>query len=339
MTKIAIHNSLSDFVPRWIAYCRSVGLEFKLVNCYDWNILSQLHDCDALFWHHSQNDPKALIAAKPIIFALEHAGIKVFPDFKTSWHFDDKLGQKYLLEALNVPFVPTYVFYDKKAALNWALATNYPKVFKLRRGAGSANVKLIKSKKEAIKVIKSAFGKGFKNYDKWGSVKERYRKWRLGKTSVLDLMKGLARLFIQPPFSATLGREKGYVYFQDFIPGNDHDIRVIVIGNKAFAIKRMVRKNDFRASGSGHIKFEKELFDPKVISLSFQIHKKLQSQCTAMDFVFDQSQPKVVEISYGFSPQAYDPCPGYWDEDLNWHDGPFDPYGWMIEEVLRKNGK
>ncbi len=335
---IAIHPSNGSFSDRWIEYCTNNNIKYKIVNCYESDIIKQLGDCDVLMWHFHQNSPKDILFAKQLIYAVEATGKKVFPNKNTAWHFDDKLGQKYLLEALNVPFVPTYVFYDKKTALNWALATNYPKVFKLRRGAGSANVKLIKSKKEAIKVIKSAFGKGFKNYDKWGSVKERYRKWRLGKTSTLDLMKGLARLFIQPPFSATLGREKGYVYFQDFIPGNDHDIRVIVIGNKAFAIKRMVRKNDFRASGSGHIKYEKELFDPEVISLSFQIHKKLQSQCTAMDFVFDQSQPRVVEISYGFSPEGYDPCPGYWDENLNWHDGPFDPYGWMIEEVLKKNG-
>ena len=35
-------------------------------------------------------------------------------------------------------------------------------------------------------------------------------------------------------------------------------VRVIVINDKAFAIKRMVRKNDFRASGSGIIEYDKE---------------------------------------------------------------------------------
>ena len=290
-------------------------------------------------WHHHQGSPQDLIAAKPILFALQQAGIKVFPDFNTNWHFDDKLGQKYLLEAIGAPLVPTWIFYSKVEALNWAKSTDFPKVFKLRGGAGSANVKLIKTKKEAIKIINKAFGKGFKNYDKWGSLKERYRKWRLGKNNTLDVIKGVARFFIEPSYSTILGRERGYVYFQDFIPGNDHDIRVIVIGNKAFAIKRMVRKNDFRASGSGHIKYEKEHFDPQLIHLAFNIHKKLKSQCTAMDFVFDQSQPKIVEISYGFSPEGYDACQGYWDENLNWHEGAFDPYGWMIEEVLGGNGK
>lgn len=44
----------------------------------------------------------------------------------------------------------------------------------------------------------------------------------------------------------------------------------------------------------------------------------------------------MVEISYGFSPEGYDSCPGFWDKELNWHDGKFDPYGWMVEELLKE---
>lgn len=54
-----------------------------------------------------------------------------------------------------------------------------------------------------------------------------------------------------------------------------------------------------------------------------------------MDFVFENGVPKMVEISYGFAKEVYDPWFGYWDKDLNWHEGKFDPYGWMVEEVLK----
>jgi len=36
-----------------------------------------------------------------------------------------------------------------------------------------------------------------------------------------------------------------------------------------------------------------------------------------------------------FSPEGYDPCPGYWDKDLNWIEGGFDPYGWMVEDLIK----
>ena len=151
---------------------------------------------------------------------------------------------------------------------------------------------------------------------------------------MFEVLKGVMRLAHTTEYSRVAGREIGYVYFQDFIPGNDHDIRVIVIGKKAFAIKRMVRKNDFRASGSGSILYEKELFDDQTIRLSFEVSKKLNSQCMAYDFVYFDGKPFIVEISYGFAPSGYDSCPGYWDEELNWHEGVFNPYGWMVELVM-----
>ena len=103
---------------------------------------------------------------------------------------------------------------------------------------------------------------------------------------------------------------------------------------KAFAIKRMVRENDFRASGSGNILYDKVLFDPKTIKLSFDLAKKLKTQCVAFDFVNNDQNPLLVEISYGFSPEGYDPCPGYWDYDLIWHEGSFNPYRWMVEDLI-----
>jgi glutathione synthase/RimK-type ligase-like ATP-grasp enzyme len=333
--KIAIHNSEFGFHPRWVEWCKKKQIPFKRVDCLSNNLLKQLEDCDALMWHHSQNNPAHLLIAKQILFSLQQAGKKVFPDFNTAWHFDDKVGQKYLLEGINVPLVPSYAFYNIKEALDWVKKTSYPKVFKLRGGAGSANVKLVVDINDARRTIKKAFGKGFKSFDSFGNLKEVFRKFSLGKSSIIELSKALVCLFYPPEFAKVMGREYGYVYFQDFIPENDHDIRVIIIGDKAFAIKRMVRVNDFRASGSGNILYGKELFDKDTIKLSFEIHKKLKSQCTAMDFVYLNTEPKLVEISFGFVPEGYIKCPGYWDNSLIWHEGKFDPYGWMVEEVMK----
>lgn len=333
--KLAIHHKPGSFSDRWIAYCKAKDIEYKLVDCYQSDIIAQLQECNALMWHFSQNSPKDFLFAKQLIFSLEAGGKKVFPDFHTAWHFDDKVGQKYLLEAIGAPLVPTWVFYDKHGALDWAQTTDFPKVFKLRGGAGSQNVRLVHSLREAKQLIRKAFGRGFPVYHALGCLKERWRKYRLGKSHGKDLLKGFVRFIIPPPYARAKAREKGYVYFQEFIPNNDHDIRVVVIGDKAFAIKRMVRENDFRASGGGEILYEKALLNEKDIQLAFEIHEKLKSQCTSMDFVYNKGEPKIVEISYGFSPEGYDPCPGYWDKNLNWHEGLFDPYGWMVENLVK----
>lgn len=133
---IAIQNSKSGFHPHWVEYCKKNNIPFKLVNCYDNDIIEQLEDCKILFWHHHHNGPKDILIAKQLLYALEHTGFRVFPDFKTGWHFDDKIAQKYLFERIGAPLVPTYLFLDKKEAIDWANKTTFPKILKLRGGAG-----------------------------------------------------------------------------------------------------------------------------------------------------------------------------------------------------------
>jgi glutathione synthase/RimK-type ligase-like ATP-grasp enzyme len=334
--KLGIHFTKNSFCERWVAYCDQQGIAYKIVNCYASDIIEHLKDCDALLWHHQQGSAKDILFAKQLLFALQQSGKVVFPDFNSNWHFDDKVGQKYLLEALEIKeFVPTWVFYSKSEAHAWAIGTRFPKVFKLRGGAGSQNVKLVRTMAQAKRLINRAFGKGFSPYDGWGSLKERTRKYRLGKMPIWEVIKGIVRLVVPPPYARIMGRERGYVYFQEFMPNNDFDIRIIVIDGKAFALKRFVRENDFRASGSGSFKYEKEEFDERCISLAFNYTNRLQAQCVAYDFVFDEMNPRLIEINYGFAPSGYDGCPGYWDSTLAWHEGKFDPYGWMVEMVIQ----
>ncbi len=332
---LAIHDSSSGFPARWIGYCEEKNIPFRRVNCYSDNIIDQLAECSALMWHHHQGNPVDFLVAKQILFALEHAGFPVFPNFKTGWHFDDKLGQKYLLESLNIPTPNAYAFFSRAEALAWAAETLYPKVFKLRCGAGSANVILVRDLKYARRLIERAFDRGFPAYSPWASLKERWRKFRQGKTGIWEPIKGVLRFFQSPPYSRIRGPEQSYAYFQDFVPNNESDTRIIVIDHKAFALKRYVRDNDFRASGSGKFGYEPELFDQKCVELAFQITDRIQPQVGVYDFVFDaKKQPLLLEISYGFLAEGYDACPGYWDRSLVWHSGKFNPYGWMVESLL-----
>ena len=332
---IAIHHQAGSFSDKWIEYCQKNDIPYKLVNCYASTIIDDIEDCDILLWHWHHNDAKAILFARQLLYSIELMGKKVFPDSHTVWHFDDKIGQKYLLEAIKAPMVKSYVFYEKKEALLWVKETEYPKVFKLRGGAGSANVKLIKNKNEAIRYINKAFGKGFAT-NRLQAYKERVWKFKRDKTlsSFIDISKGIGRIFIPNKKLSNLPIEKGYIYAQDFIADNDSDIRVIVIGSRAFAIKRMVRENDFRASGSGKIFYEPSSIPKKCIQIAFETSKKIKSQCTAYDFVFLDGKPLIIEISYGFDQKGYLKCPGYWDENLNWISGKFIPEYFIIEDLL-----
>ncbi len=333
--QIAIHHRKGSFSEPWIEYCKEKNIHYKVVNCFDNDIIQQLKGCDALMWHHHHGDYKDIQLAKPLLFSLEKAGVKVFPNVNTNWHFDNKLAQKYLLEAIDAPLVKSYVFYSIKEALSWMERTSYPKVFKLKGGAGAQNVKLVNNEKQAEKLIARAFGKGFPLNDSWTNLKEIKEKFKLTSNKCIDIIRGIKRGLFLSVNQKMHGRECGYAYFQEFIPNNDSDIRVIVIGDKAFAIKRMVRKNDFRASGSGNIVYNKSTIDERCLKIAFETSNKLNVQCLAYDFVFDtNNEPLIIEISFGFNMAVYFDCPGYWDKNLDWHKGQFNPYGWMIEDIL-----
>ncbi|WP_404413644.1 hypothetical protein LG277_09520 [Vreelandella aquamarina] len=331
---LAIHDRPGSFSDKWIEYCEKQCLSYKIVNCYSSDIIEQMSNCDGLMWHWGHNDHKAALFARQLTYSLEASGKYVFPSAATVWHFDDKVGQKYVLDSIDAPIVPSYVFYGKQEALSWAESANFPKVFKLRGGAGAENVRIAKTRKEAESFIRKAFGRGFKVKNRLNFLKERLWHFKRDRSvkSFLNISKGLARLLLPASAERNFLRERNYAYFQDFIPNNDSDIRVIVIGKRAFAIKRMVREGDFRASGSGQIIYDPAQIPQECIKIAFEISKRLGSQCLAYDFVFEGYQPLVVELSYSFARKVYLPCPGYWTEQLEWVEGNFFPEFFMAED-------
>ncbi|MEN8155078.1 MAG: hypothetical protein ABFR75_13760 [Acidobacteriota bacterium] len=333
--KIAIHHRERSFSDRWISYCRKTNIPFKLVDCFATDIIDQIQDCDALMWNWDHLDPRSTLFALQLIYSVEAMGKRVFPDSNTCWYFDDKIGQKYLFEAIGAPYVDSYIFYSREEALKWIDTITYPKVHKLRNGAGSYNVRLVNSRSKAKKIIKKSFRRGFQRFNSIVHFKESIRNFKCNKSSVVNLTKAFLRLCFKVKINKFCCREKGYVFFQDFIEGNDSDIRVVIIAKRAFAIKRIVRRNDFRASGSGKILYEKELIPIETIEQAFKISDKIKSQCIAFDFIKDNSGKfYIVEISHTFAVKGYDPCVGYWDKDLVFFEGNFNPQSWLVDMIV-----
>jgi len=88
-----------------------------------------------------------------------------------------------------------------------------------------------------------------RNKNRLNSFTERIWHFKRDKNlkTFLNISRGIARLIVPSKIEINIPNEKNYIYFQDFIPDNNCDIRVIVIGKKAFAIKRMIREDDFRS--------------------------------------------------------------------------------------------
>jgi len=337
---IGIHDSPGSFSDRWIEWCLENRVPFKRLNCLSSDAISQCAGLDAVLWHWTLMSLSELQVARQIGASLETAGVIVFPNTATCWHYDDKVGQKYLLEAIGAPLIPTWVMTDESEARKWIQTARWPKVFKLRGGAGSENVRLVRSRHEAAKLCRRAFGRGFpaspgylydaparaRHIGNWPDF------WDKMKRAPRSLLETLRRRHRAP-------RQRGYVLFQEFMPGNDFDTRVTVIGNRAFGAMRRNRPNDFRASGSGDCIFDPNQVDRRCVPIALHLAGQLRTQSLACDFLFDTGrEPRICEISYcSVASPVYD-CPGYWDREFAWHAGHFWPQDLILEDILAQIG-
>ena len=256
-----------------------------------------------IFRYYGVTDLKEI--ARSIMPVIQnYMGIKCFPDESTGWHYDDKIKEYYLLKESGFPIAESYIFWNKEAALDWAVTASYPVVFKLKAGSQSDSVILVKNKKSANSLIKRMFGVGIDPHKKSFN--------RANKLKDLDIKKfihnnalWLYRKYKGLDLHSEWEKHKNYILFQEFHPGNTYDTRITVIGNRAYAARRFTRKNDFRASGSGLISFDQLEIDNRFVEIAFDISKKLNFQSMAYDFIYNKDKdPIICEISYTFPSEA-----------------------------------
>ena len=100
-------------------------------------------------------------------------------------------------------------------------------------------------------------------------------------------------------------------------------------------MKRRVRKNDFRASGSSDFIYDE--IPKSVLQIGFDVSKRLNLQSVAFDFIFKNGKPLIIELSCFFGSKGSSKCKGYWDDECVWHEGPFEPMYWQIENLIFKD--
>ena len=333
--RIAIHDKDSTWSARWIEYCREHQISYGIVDCYSTDIITQLQSYDVLLWQFDHFLLRDILFARHILLAAQRMGLAVFPDLNTSWHYDDKIAQTYLLQAIDAPLAKTWIFYNAEEAHTWLQKdASYPLVAKLRRGSGSHNVQLVRNEREALRYCLRMFGKGIHPSPSYLSDSRHKLRTAGGLHGIIRRLKKAPRFFKEAYVGKrTFHHERGYVYFQQFLANNTHDTRVTVVGRRAFAFRRSVRQGDFRASGSGIIDYDPSQIDLRSIQIALDVSQTLAAQSLAFDFAFDGSnQPRIIEISYTFLSTATLKCPGYWSEDLS-----FVPGHNHIEDLILRN--
>lgn len=328
-----------SYSEKWTESLCAYGVEVRILNLLALNALEQARQCDGVMWRWAHNPQDKQVAPRVLYTIEKYLGIPVYPNHDTAWHYDEKVAQYYLLQTLGVPMPRTWIFWDRESALEWARNTDYPKIFKLSCGAGSANVVKVASQHQAAQLIDQMFGRGVFPYTmneyRPAILPRNLRQFRGMLARIKQGLKfGLKDLY--PPLPSFSWRpEKGYVYFQEFLPNNDFDVRITVVGERAFGFRRLNRPEDFRASGSGRIEYNPAVIEPRCIEIAFHISERGGFQSMAYDFLFRQGQPVICEISYAYADWAVQKCHGHWKPDLTWVEGNMWPEEAQVEDFIK----
>ena len=318
--RLAIHHKEGSFSDRWLECCRDRKIEAKIVDCRSSDIIAQLTSVDGMLWQWAHGEHVDLLMARHVIMSAERMGLKVFPDSNTCWHFDDKIAQKYLLEAVGAPIAPAGVL-QSRIGLGVDRGCELPASLQAAARAGSANVQIVPNALRARELARTMFAKGLKPVGgcfqdvRTKATKARNRReiWGTLKrlpTTLANVRRG----------NREMGRERGYLYLQEFMPGNAFDTRVTVIGDLHLPSPGTSGPTISCASGSGSIDYDRGRIKSECLRIAFDVAQRLKSQSMAFDFVNDPGgNPVILEISYTYMAKAVYDCGGFWDRSLAWH--------------------
>lgn len=316
--------------PVWKRLLLEAGHEVRDVDVRCPDILEQLDGCHGFMWRWAHFSGMGRIAKRLLPVVEQVLNIPVYPDQKTCWHYDDKIAQAYLLRAYDIPAPETWLWFDREGALQWVKTAAYPLVLKLATGAGSSNVRLVRNLEEASCWVERLFSGRLTTLHE-SQFHPLAMKERLS-ASVKMMAGGRKALLGDDGFEA----QCGYVLFQEFLDGNGFDIRITVIGDRAFGYRRFNRPSDFRASGSGNFDTNPLEIDAAAVALALRTARMVGSQSLAVDILRKGCQFVVSEISYTFVSWVVHACPGYWDESLSWHEGSMWPEAAQLEDFLKR---
>ncbi|MDO5104869.1 RimK family alpha-L-glutamate ligase [Capnocytophaga sp.] len=248
----------------WIFYekfLKNNQIDYQFYDIYKHDWLEVATELDIIMWH-TYSSPIDMYIAESKIYVLEKILKKTcFPSFHEVWQYEDKNRAIYMYKALGLPLIPTVISNSKTDALSLAEKSSYPMIYKTYIGSSSKGVTKVNSLSQSKRII----GKIFSH-------------------------KGLETVY--PYF-----RQKDTVLFQEFIADAQYDLRIMMIGNKAFGYYRYPKKNDFKASGAGI--YEKKEIPKEALKIALEIKNKLNSRLMGVDLLFcnKSNQYKIIETS------------------------------------------
>ncbi len=324
------HDEFAAALERRIHDGCAIDYDIVDIDAHDW--MERIAPHDLIIWKGRFMGPELAGHFKDKVYFIEKVLNKVVvPDFATVWHFESKVAQSHIFAHAGVATPKTVASFNYDDALTSLRRARFPIVVKESHGASSANVKLISSESEAREWLARTFSEGM-----W----ERYMAGGGGRMSHLVSAPRHGWFWSKVKQKLLHLETSAVAYWQEFVPGNDRDLRITVIGDRdAFGFWRRNRPGDFRASGSGLLDYRTPIPEA-AIRCCVDLSRRFGFDSMAYDLLFREGKPLIVEMSYGYLDSAVFEAPGHFvfdDQDsLVYREGNIMPQDVWVDWALRK---
>lgn len=175
------------------AACMELGVPYRLIDITgaDWMDQVRGSECQAyVVWPSNITSVNKSMFDERLKVLAEDMGRVLFPSYKSLWLYESKRRTNDWFAISGVPHPRTWVCFDRDRAVESLGATSFPLIFKTDLGSTASGVRLVRDKKEAERLIRLCFGKGYlaRRHDSrdrdWGYVLfQEYivdaREWRM----------------------------------------------------------------------------------------------------------------------------------------------------------------
>ncbi len=216
---------------------------------------------NAYFFCASSQYPDYFSSVEDVLITIEKCGGILIPGFIHYRAHENKYFQEIIKKKLNIQAPDSVILSSYPEGIETIEKLKFPVVGKLSSGYGSRSVELLSDKRSAELYIEKNM-KGILKLRKNILKYIRYRKKLKGKH----------------PLKA------GKIILQEYISHPGFDWKILVFGNKVFYLKRYVKNNDFRASGSGNFDNTARPSD-ELIHFAFSVKEKLDTPWVSLDVI------------------------------------------------------
>jgi hypothetical protein len=203
--QFGIIEDVTQYHMYYIAACREMKLSYKVLSILDNEWISNFRDsrCDAfLVWPTNCSTVYKQLFDYRLRILESEMGMAIYRSWQECWLTEHKPRLRDWMNAHGIPHPPTWVFYDRRAAINFAKYSPLPIVVKTATGASASGIRVVRSRFELLHVVWNAFGKG-----------------------------------LCPRGYAPRDRQRGFIFFQEFLPEVD-EWRMVRIGDSFFGYRK-----------------------------------------------------------------------------------------------------